>query len=170
MNKNEHNRAESAWFAVVRAYQTCARRYEQLLARIDLTPTQLDALLAIRRLSPDSQPKRIAAQLLVTPGNVAGLLSRLQRRGLIRAYPHPEDGRARLVRLTPAGDALIERAQPLARAFIHAQSEPFTAEELESTRVLMTRMERHLNRLDLDAIGPAPGPEPTALPRQAELI
>lgn len=170
MTGHEDKLAESAWFAVVQAYQTCIRRYEQLLARIDLTPTQMDALTAIQRLGTDTRPKRIAEQLLVTRGNVTGLLERLRRRGLIRAFPHPEDGRARIVRLTPAGAALLERAQPLARAFIQAQTEPFSKEELESTRAVMTRMERHLSQLDLDAIGQVPDTEPKTLPRQAELI
>ncbi len=40
-------------------------------------------------------------------------LDRLQRKGLIERVPAPNDRRSTLVRLTPAGLALIDKALPL---------------------------------------------------------
>lgn len=170
MKSKSRPAAERTWFAVVGAYQTCTRRYEQLLARLDLTPAQYDALTAIQDLAEDAQPMKIAEQLLVTRGNVTGLLNRLAVRGLIRLRPHPADGRARIARLTPSGQALVERARPFARAFIEAQMEPFSRADLAMTRRLMERMQRHLEKLDPDTISP-PGQAATGpVPRQARLI
>ena len=66
----------SSWFAVVRAYQECNRRYAQMLEHFDLTIPQFDVLTAIRRL-PAATPKQIADELVVTRGNISGLLQRL---------------------------------------------------------------------------------------------
>ena len=161
---------ERTWLAVVHAYQLCARRYEQLLARLDLTPAQYDALSAIQRLAEDAQPAKIAEELLVSRGNVTGLLNRLAVRGWIRLRPHPADGRARIAQLTPAGQTLVNRARPLARAFIEAQMEPFSRADLDSTRKLMERMQRHLQQLDPDTISPPGESASDCAPRQARLI
>jgi DNA-binding MarR family transcriptional regulator len=143
---------ERTWFAVVRAYQICTRRYESLLASLDLTPPQLDLLSAVSTLGDEAQPNRIADALLVTRGNVTGLLTRLERRKWIRVEPHPNDGRARVVRLTKPGQRLLDRARPVARAFIRAQMAPFSQHDLEATLEVMNRMERHLQQLDIQAV------------------
>ena len=55
----------SSWFAVVRAYQECNRRYSQLLAGFDLTIPQFDVMNAIRNLGEQATPKAIADRLVV---------------------------------------------------------------------------------------------------------
>ena len=158
--------AEQAWLAVVRAYQRCSLHYERLLKHFDLTGAQFDTLLAIRALAHEAQPKRVARRLLVTRGNVSGILERLQRRGLIETMPHARDGRARRLRLTPAGNRLLERAQPAARNFIAAQMAPFREAELHQTLESMTRMYAHLETLDTEELATRCSAEP----RQSEKI
>lgn len=54
-------------------------------------------------------PKRmldLSGELGVTARNVTGLVDALQRDGLVERLPHPDDRRATLVRLTPAGEDL----------------------------------------------------------------
>lgn len=49
--------------------------------------------------------------------NVADVLTRLERRGLLMRRPDPNDGRARLASLTPKGRALAQRmSDPMRRA------------------------------------------------------
>lgn len=147
--------AQSSWLSVVRAYQACTRKYEQMLAEFGLTLPQFEALLAIERLGPQAQPKDIAEALWVTRGNITGVLERLRRDGLIRIDPHPEDGRARIAALKPSGKRLLARAQQAARGFIEAQLAPFSAAEMEATRQTMQRMAAHLETLDPAAIAQA---------------
>jgi DNA-binding MarR family transcriptional regulator len=60
----------------------------------------------------------LADRLLVTKGNVCGVLDRLEERGLVTRRPDPEDRRANLVVLTPAGRDLARRAVPAHEALI----------------------------------------------------
>jgi len=144
--------ASSAWLSVVRAYQTCTKRYEELLALHGLSAAQFDCMDAIDRLGDEALPKHIADALLVTRGNVTGLIRRLERAGLVQLEPHAADGRARLIRLTDQGAVLHQAAKRSARAFVRAQLAPFDRFDLDQTHAVMNTMHFHLLDLDVRAI------------------
>ena len=149
----DHEQAGLTWLSVVQTYQTCQRRYEELLAMFGLTLAQFDALNAIDRLGEHALPKNIADTLVVTRGNVSGLLKRLSAGGLVHLKPHPDDGRAWIVRLTAVGEKKLKRAQAAARRFVTAQMQPFDMEKQQTTRHIMQAMQSHLRSLDVHAIG-----------------
>ena len=51
----------------------------------------------------------LAARLRATRAAVAEVVRRLETAKLVRTVPNPSDGRARLIEVTPAGAAAIER-------------------------------------------------------------
>lgn len=149
----ERRRLEaSAWLAVVRAYQKCTRRYAALLEAFDLTIPQFDALSAIAKLGDAATPKAIAEELIVTRGNVSGVLRRLVDSGLIDTRDNETDGRSFLCELTAAGRRRLADARVAAASFIEHQLEPFDDATLVATEAVMQRMESHLDTLDPDAI------------------
>ena len=149
----------SSWLAVVRAYQECNRRYTQMLDHFELTIPQFDVLSAIRRHDPSATPRLIADDLVVTRGNITGVLHRLQERGLVRTRAHETDGRSFYCELTPVGRRLLDKARRAATRFITFQLSEFSDEELEYTETSMTRMLAHLGTLDPARI--AEGKTPT---------
>lgn len=140
------------WFAVVRAYATCERKYARLLSHFDLTIPQFDAMTAVERRGGEATASEVAESLMVTRGNVSGLIRRLEERGLITIEPHPRDARSVRCALTPAARARMARARLAADAFIGEQMAPFDASALAETEVRMEQMRRHLERMDPDAI------------------
>ncbi len=144
-----------SWLAVIRAYQECTRRYAQLLAHYELTAPQLDVLTAINKHAPEATPKAIAEELVVTRGNITGLLNRLHERGLIDTRQHATDGRSFVCELTDDGRALLQRAMAAGGAFITEQLAIFDDSELEMTMQQMQRMEAHMREMDPDAIAAA---------------
>jgi DNA-binding MarR family transcriptional regulator len=145
-------KATAAWFAVVRAFRTCESRYEQMLERFDLSTAQYEVLNIVHELGGSAQPARIAERLLVTRGNVTGLLSRLEAAGWVRVTQHPTDGRSRCVELTPRAERVVQDARRAAARFIEQQCAPFTAAELDATRSIMERMRAHLETMDVARI------------------
>lgn len=143
---------EAAWFSVVRAYQVCTQQYEAMLSEFGLTVPQFDVLSAVHSLGADALPKNIAERLLVTRGNISGVLKRLEQHGLMVQHPHPEDGRARVCRLTVAGQDRLSQARAAAARFIAAQLAPFSAEDMVRTHTTMNKMATHLRALDPLAI------------------
>ena len=146
------NTAGQAWLSVVQTYQLCQKRYEELLEQFGLTLAQFDALIAIDRLGEEALPKNIADSLVVTRGNVTGLLKRLASAGLITLRPHPVDGRASIAQLTSRAQIQLRRSKSAARSFVELQLKPFTKAELESTRKTMQTMHAHLQAMDIQAI------------------
>ena len=142
----------TSWIAVVETYQECNRRYAEMLREFDLTVPQFDVLNAIYNLGADALPKRIADRMLVTRGNVSGVLNRLQERELIVTRHKLSDKRSFVCELTPAGLRLFESAKTGAALFIDEQLSPFNEDEMRSIEEVMHRMRAHLQTLDPIAI------------------
>ncbi|MEM1082349.1 MAG: MarR family transcriptional regulator [Pseudomonadota bacterium] len=153
-----------AWLSVIQTYQVCATRYEELLDYFGLTLAQFDALVAIERLGDQALPKNIADTLLVTRGNVTGLLKRMRVANLIERLPHPTDGRASIVQLTRSAQQQLKHAKRATRNFITEQVRPFTDPELESTQNLMQAMHSHLLTMDVQAIAETSTVQETGTP------
>ena len=141
-----------SWFSVVLAYQACERQYARLLAGFGLTIAQFEVLGAIDELGERATPALIAQRLLVTKGNITGLLKRLAEHGLVQLGPNPRDGRSQLCRL--ASDALprVQRAREASKAFIACQLAPFSEAQLIATETQMHVMRKHLEQIDTDQL------------------
>ncbi len=88
---------------------------EELVAvyeRYGLAEGEFDVLCALRRSGEpyQRQPAELARTTMITTGAATKRLDRLEARGLLRREPDPEDARAKLVSLTPAGRELIDAA------------------------------------------------------------
>lgn len=86
-------------------------------ASFDITPVQY-GLLTTLSVNPDLDQNSIGRELGIDRTNVADVLKRLSRRGLIERRPSKEDKRMVLARLTPEGQrvrkemyAAMQRAQ-----------------------------------------------------------
>jgi DNA-binding MarR family transcriptional regulator len=79
-------------------------------AKFDLTPPQFQMLTVINRLKNERvTQRRLARELYVSFPNITVMLSRLEAAGLIVRQPSPDDGRAKLVRLTARGRSLLRK-------------------------------------------------------------
>ena len=71
---------------------------------------------------------------------IQGVTRRLVGRALIAAEPDPGDKRRTLLRLTPAGEALVGRLVPGGRAISDATLAPLTAAERKAFLVLLDKI------------------------------
>lgn len=142
----------SSWLSVVRAYDACTRQYTRMLSHFDLTVPQYDLLKAVQRLGAEATPKHIAETMVVTRGNVTGLLKRLKSRGLLRTRNNTQDGRSFVCALTATAIGLLAAADSAAKAFVSEQLAPFDDVTLGNVGEVMLGMADHLGTLDPDAI------------------
>jgi DNA-binding MarR family transcriptional regulator len=80
------------------------------MAPLGLTPGRLGALLLLEA-QPEMRQAALAEALRVKPSNLAVMLDGLEAEGLIRRVEDMQNRRANLLRLTPAGRALLRRAK-----------------------------------------------------------
>ncbi|MEU3663569.1 MarR family transcriptional regulator [Streptomyces sp. NPDC032940] len=118
------------------------RRIREVARDEDLTPSQVSALTLVGKHGA-ATASALASAEGVRPQSMAATLVALDRHGLIRRSPDPEDGRRQLVTLTEAGRSRIEgnrqvREEWLARAL----QDRCTAGERETLLDALALLER----------------------------
>ncbi|SCY15789.1 DNA-binding transcriptional regulator, MarR family [Paracoccus tibetensis] len=74
-----------------------------------LTNGQLSLMMALNRSEPPAIG-RLAPFLGMDPSTLTAAVKPLSRRGLLVVEPDPDDGRSRLLRITPEGVSLLREA------------------------------------------------------------
>jgi MarR family 2-MHQ and catechol resistance regulon transcriptional repressor len=77
----------------------------------ELTQSQFGVLESLFHLGPLSQTE-ICSKQLKSGGNTTMVVDNLEKHGLVRRETHPDDRRVTIVRLTAAGEALIQELFP----------------------------------------------------------
>ena len=82
------------------------------LVRRDLQPGWFDLLAALRRAGRpyELNPTQLMRATMLSSGGTTKRLDRLAEAGLVERRPDPSDRRGVLVRLTPKGKAVIDKA------------------------------------------------------------
>src|SRR3954447_2758488 len=97
--------------SLMRVHQLLLTELDELLRPLGLTFARYEVLVLLSFSRRGALPLgKIGERLQVHATSVTPLVKRLEAAGLIRRTPHPEDGRAVLASITPAGRELVERA------------------------------------------------------------
>jgi DNA-binding MarR family transcriptional regulator len=85
---------------------------EAVFKHHDIDTGEFDVLATLQRAGAPYtlRPTELFETLMISSGGLTDRLSRLEKRGLIARTPSPTDGRSLLVKLTPKGRMLIDRA------------------------------------------------------------
>ena len=104
------------------------------LDEYQLSPSGRQILAVVEGAGEPLEPSVIAERLLITTGSVTSLLDNLEKRGLIRRLPHPEDRRKLLVEITPAAQAIVDELLPS----LHAREREVISAALSTERTTRT--------------------------------
>ncbi|HEV2150018.1 MAG TPA: MarR family transcriptional regulator [Longimicrobiaceae bacterium] len=131
------------WVALARSYRVVFRRHARALAPLGITVSQFDLLATLHR-GPDEGLRmgELSTRLLVTEGNVTGLVDRLEAGGMVERRADPADRRAHRVRLTLQGRLLAEQAVPVVEAELERAFAGLDAEEMRKAQHLLRRARR----------------------------
>lgn len=102
---------------------TCSNLIERTVRRrlrqeFDITLPRFDLLAQLDRTPEGLTMGALSHRLMVSNGNVTGLIDRLVDEGLVERLPAPGDRRAQVVRLTKAGKRVFDRMTPVHAAWI----------------------------------------------------
>lgn len=95
--------ARRAWLAVSTVFAERMAAYG--LKQVDFS------VLSLLAHNPGATSRQLCATLDILPPNLVSLISAMDSRGLIERRPHPHDGRAIGLYLTPAGVSLVRDAE-----------------------------------------------------------
>jgi DNA-binding MarR family transcriptional regulator len=97
---------------VQRAARALARRFDDALRSLELSNGQFSLLMSLNRPEPPAMAA-VASLLAMDRTTLTAALKPLERRGLVEVAVDPQDGRSRLMALTPKGVTLLARAVPI---------------------------------------------------------
>jgi DNA-binding MarR family transcriptional regulator len=107
-------------------------------AGFDVTATQ--AHIAQRIADDGSRLTDLAEQAQVTKQTASVLVAALERAGLVERVPDPTDGRARLIRFTPAGLVASNHARDVVMGVEREWNDHLGPELAGSLREALTRL------------------------------
>jgi DNA-binding MarR family transcriptional regulator len=118
--------------------QTMREQFDTTLPRFDIL-SQLDR-------TPDGLTMGdLSRRLMVSNGNVTGLVDRLVGEELVLREPSPHDRRAQLVRLTKLGKQAFAAMVPAHAALVKALFEGVSRKELDALHDLLGQLKDSLN-------------------------
>jgi DNA-binding MarR family transcriptional regulator len=89
-----------------------ARRQESVFSRFGLNRGEVGVLSALRIAGPPHRlsPTRLGRGLMLSSAGMTSRIDRLERRGLVRRLPDPDDRRGVIVELTDQGLEIVDAA------------------------------------------------------------
>lgn len=112
-----------------------------------LSGTAKQALSVIEGAGEPLEPSVIAERLIITTGSMTSMLNTLERRGLVRRMPHPDDRRKLLIAITPQGAAIVDQLLPS----LHSRERTIIRDALTKTeqrqlRTLLAKVQESMTR------------------------
>ena len=135
--------AVSVWIRLLKAHGLMMREVRRRVPE-SLTLPQFDVLAQLARHEDGMTHGELTRELLVTAGNVTGIVDRLEALGLVERRPVPEDRRTVRLRLTPRGRHLTQRAIPRHKKEVTSLLEGVSESDLARLRDLLGTVARAL--------------------------
>lgn len=109
------------------------------MAVYGLRPVDFSVLSLIAH-NPGITSRQLCTSLNIQPPNLVGLINQLQKRELITRRPHPRDGRAMGLHLTPAGRKLAKQAEVTASELENEATKRLTPVERKTLMQLLKKI------------------------------
>jgi DNA-binding MarR family transcriptional regulator len=138
---DDHHEALRLWLRLL----TCTTMIERgirrrLRERFAITLARFDLLAQLERVPAGMRMGDLSHRLMVTGGNVTGLVAQLVGEGLVEREPVPHDRRAHLVRLSARGrEAFAAMAEEHER-WIVAMTAGVDEDDIEALHALLGRL------------------------------
>ncbi|ANK82941.1 MAG: hypothetical protein TEF_20625 [Rhizobiales bacterium NRL2] len=118
----------------------------RLREEFDTTLPRFDVLAQLDRAADGLTMGALSGRLMVSAGNVTGLVNRLAEEGLVETARLPEDRRTQVVRLTEAGKTAFDRMTPAHESWIDSMLSALTPGEAEALYGLLGKVRTGLQQ------------------------
>jgi DNA-binding MarR family transcriptional regulator len=124
--------ARRGWLAISTVFAERMAAYG--LKQVDFS------VLSLLAHNPGATSRQLCATLDILPPNLVSLVAAMDSRGLIERRPHPHDGRAIGLYLTPAGEQLVREAEQTVMQLEADTSARLTSRERETLIRLLQKI------------------------------
>lgn len=136
------NTAFAAWWHLARAYHSLAGRVNRFFEERGITGAQFGVLRCLADAGPSGlMLSDLSRHLMVTCGNITGVVDRLEQAGYLQRERQPDDRRVVVARLTPKGSALYADLMPAYEVLVTGLLSMLPAEDQDA----LSRLSRDLH-------------------------
>jgi DNA-binding MarR family transcriptional regulator len=132
---------KSIGFLLAKAYQRGCAIFKEEFSSYDLTPQQFGLLAFLWQKDGLSQTE-LSERSQIDRTTMGGLIDRLEKEGLVKRHPHPDDRRAYSICLTEKGKSLKTELTPLANRVQKRVTGKLTDEERETLKQILEKLRR----------------------------
>jgi len=134
-----------AWLRMLTCTNLIERRIRQNLREtFGITLPRFDLLAQLHRAPDGLTMGALSRRLMVTNGNVTGLIDRLVGEGLVERRASESDRRAQVVRLTEAGEAALMEMLPTHHRWVETMFSELSDAEIRSLLSLLAKLKSAL--------------------------
>jgi DNA-binding MarR family transcriptional regulator len=112
----------------------------QLRESFEKTLPRFDVMAQLYRYPDGLRMGEISQLLMVTSGNITGIIDQLEKENLVERSPDPDDRRAFRVQLTKAGVSAFEDMASLHRGWVTDLTDGLSDDEQELLQGLLTKL------------------------------
>lgn len=133
------------WLRLLSCATVIEKRIKRRLAdQFDTTLPRFDVMAQLDRAVEGMTMSALSQALLVSNGNVTGVVQVLVRDGLVAMAPSPTDGRVAIARLTEGGRRYFAELAEAHHGWIEHMLADLTAAEREALRHLLGRVKQSI--------------------------
>lgn len=143
MSEQLDETALAAWRAFLTAHAVLTQRIDREMTQAGVVPLSWYDVLIELYEAPERRLRlsALAGQVVLSRSGLTRLVDRMERAGLLRREPAPDDRRGAFAVLTDEGHAALRRAWPVYAAGIARHfAEHLTADEAETIAGAMERL------------------------------
>lgn len=116
----------------------------QLRENFDTTLPRFDVMAQLYRYSDGLRMGKISELLMVTGGNITGIIEQLVNENLVERLTDPDDRRAYIVKLTDNGKQEFEKMADVHRAWVDSHLDGLTTDEQDELYILLKKLRQSL--------------------------
>lgn len=122
-------------------YQKAFRVLAERLFGVGLSVAQFDLLVQLVMAEPE-KPKQsdLAKRLLVTKGNISGMVTRMAEQGTLERYDDPHDKRSNRISITEQGRALHHAGSIIQQKLVEEMFQDTDVETLKNLEEVVSRI------------------------------
>lgn len=131
--------APGLWLVLMRCHRALSHIAERSIRDAGLGLTDFATLEALLHKGPLTIGE-IQSRVPLALGSMTAVVDRLEKGGLILRTPSPDDRRARVLKLSPKGNAVVERAFQHHAASLESATAALTQREKRQLRALLRKL------------------------------
>ena len=139
-----HPEALRLWLRMLTCTQLIEKKVRSgLRDEFNTTLPRFDLMAQLERAPDGMKMNELSRRMMVTGGNITPVTDQLVKEGLVERMSLPNDRRAWLIRLTPAGRALFKKMARRHEAWIVAAFGSLNSTEVNQLHELLGQVKQH---------------------------